>query len=621
MFVPQTADSLTALALDSLAATVSMMMRVRACRGAGLSPDGRRVAFISDITGIPQVWITDVEGGWPELVTALDDPIIHVAWSPEGSWLAFVLAPGGGMNCQVYLVRPDGTAMRRITDGGNENNWLKSWTRDGTAVSIASNRRTASAMDAYVIDTPSGDIRFMAQSNGIGFFTDVSRDGRHAVLFREEQRSDSNLFLVELGSRTEVCLTPHAGPGNFGGGRFAPEGQVIYLSSDLDRDLSAFGRVVLDQHNRPGQVEILAARDDAALQEFAITEDGTTAALVWNVAGRSDLVFLDLRTLKVTPGPTLPPEVIGGSTFSKDGRLLAMSGSGSTWPADVWVVERTSGNFWQVTRSPHPGIDLRALVRPEMVEFAAHDGVRLTGWLYGSRQFRAPGPIVLSFHGGPESQERPAFDSTYQGLLALGIGVFAPNVRGSSGFGKTFANLDNGSLRVNAIKDIETCVNYVIESGIAAPSRIGIMGTSYGGYMALAGLSEYPALFSAGATLAGIVNFETFFAHTEPWMAAISRVEYGDPETQRDLLKRLSPIHKIDRVIAPVLVLHGANDTNVPVVEAEQIVHSLRRRHVPVEFVLFGDEGHAILKLPNRIRAAVSIVRWFATHLKLEPHF
>jgi dipeptidyl aminopeptidase/acylaminoacyl peptidase len=256
------------------------------------------------------------------------------------------------------------------------------------------------------------------------------------------------------------------------------------------------------------------------------------------------------------------------------------------------------------------------MVRPELVHYRAHDGLQLSGWLYRPHEATGPGPLVLSFHGGPESQERPGFNSTYQALLARGMAVFAPNVRGSSGFGKTFVNLDNGALRENAIKDIKASVDSVVTAGAADPRRIGIMGGSYGGYMVMAGLTEYPDLFAAGANLFGIVNFETFFKHTQPWMAAISKIEYGNPETEAEMLRRLSPIHRIDRITAPTLVLHGANDTNVPVVEAEQVVEQLRKRHVPVEYVLFPDEGHGWRKMPNRIRSAVAIVRFFETYLK-----
>ena len=189
-------------------------------------------------------------------------------------------------------------------------------------------------------------------------------------------------------------------------------------------------------------------------------------------------------------------------------------------------------------------------------------------------------------------------------------------MRGSSGFGKRFVNLDNGALRVGSVHDIHAAADWLVQQKIADPKRLGIMGGSYGGYMTMAALSEYPDLFAAGANLYGVVNFETFFSHTEPWMAAISKVEYGDPDREREMLRELSPIHKIDRVKAATLVLHGANDTNVPVVEAEQVVDNLKRRGVPVEYVLFPDEGHGFRKTANRIRSTVTLVRWFEENLK-----
>ena len=191
-------------------------------------------------------------------------------------------------------------------------------------------------------------------------------------------------------------------------------------------------------------------------------------------------------------------------------------------------------------------------------------------------------------------------------------------MRGSSGFGKTFVNLDNGILRKDAVRDIKASADYLVNAGIADADRLGIMGGSYGGYMVMAGLAEYPDLFSAGANLFGVVNFKTFFENTEPWMAAISTVEYGDPETEADMLAELSPINKVDQVTAPTIVLHGANDTNVPVVEAEQVVESLRQRDIPVQYVLFPDEGHGWSKTENRVRSTVAIVNWFATYLLAE---
>ena len=593
--------------------------RVGAAWSPSFSPDGRRIAFLSRLSGTPQVWIVPTEGGWPEQITAMDDPIGAVNWSPDGSWLAFSAAPGGGLNTQVYLARPDGSGARRITEGGEEGTQISGWSRDGALLMLSSNRRTPAARDAYTYDVAAGKLTLVAENPGLGEIADLSRDGRRAVIARVKSRSDSNLYLKDLPGGGETLLTPHEGPGNFGGGVFSADGATIYLSSDKDRDRIAMARVALDKAGRPGAIETLEAREDADLEDFDITEDGATAALLWNVAGRSELQWLDLSSLKTTPGPALPSEVASALEFSRDGKMLALTVGGAAAPRDVWVIA-ADGAPRQVTRSPHPGIDLASLVRPELVSFPAHDGLTLTGWLYRPRGVHGaadgPGPAVLSFHGGPEGQERPIFRDVYQALLSRGIAVLAPNVRGSAGFGKRFVNLDNGPLRADGVRDIKACRDYLVKAGVADPKRIGIMGGSYGGYMVMAGLTEYPDLFAAGADLYGVVNFETFFKHTQPWMAAISTIEYGDPATQAAMLRDLSPIHKVDRVKAPTLVLHGAHDTNVPVVEAEQVVENLKRRGVPVEYILFPDEGHGWTRTPNQIRSTVEIVKWFGTYLK-----
>lgn len=488
----------------------------------------------------------------------------------------------------------------------------------GSHLLVSSNRRTPGAVDGCLLDSESGELQIVGENDGVGHFTDISRDGKYGILFREQNRSDNNLYLVELASNQEYLLTPHDGPGNFEAGHFSPDGQTIYLSSNQNRELIAFARVLLTAEHQPGPIEVLVARDDAELQEFALNEEGTLAALLWNVAGRNELAFLNLLTNELTAGPQLPGELAMELTWSQDSRLLAMSLTGAALPLDIWVLELSSGQLQQVTHSSHAGVQLEKLVQPELVTFPAHDGLQLSAWLYRPHGLAAPYPIVLSFHGGPEGQERPSFQQNYQALLAQGIAVLAPNVRGSSGFGKTFVNLDNGSLRFNAIKDIKACVEYVLNIGIASPGRIGIMGGSYGGYMTRAGLTAYPQDFAAGANLFGVVNFATFFAQTEPWMAAISKLKYGDPDTQAELLRDLSPIHKIDQVRAPTIVLHGANDTNVPVIEAEQVVSHLKQRDVPVEYVLFLDEGHGFSKTANCIQTTIAIVNWFVEYLNMQ---
>ncbi|MDQ3747476.1 MAG: S9 family peptidase, partial [Acidobacteriota bacterium] len=480
----------------------------------------------------------------------------------------------------------------------------------------SSNRRNPASTDSYLLDIKSGEMRMVAENKGTGGINEVSRDGRRAVVSRLLNRGNNNLYLIDVEGGKEALLTPHEGPGSFFGAQFSPDGRTIYFASNKDRDLLALARVKIDEAGQPGAIEIIAAREDGELSGGLMNDDGTMMVLIWNIAGRSELAFYDVKNNRVMPGPKLPAEIVGGLDFTDDGGRLAMVLSGAATPADIWTLDLKTRQLAQLTDSPHAGVDLTKMVRPELVEYSAHDGLKMSGWLYKPLGAKGAMPVVLSFHGGPEGQERPGFNGTYQALLMRGIAVFAPNVRGSSGFGKKFVNLDNGALRENGVKDIKATVDYVVKSGVADPKRIGIMGGSYGGYMVMAGLTEYPELFAAGANLFGITNFETFFKHTQPWMAAISKIEYGNPETEVEMLRKLSPIHRIDRIKAPTIVLHGANDTNVPVIEAEQVVDNLKRRNVPVEYVLFADEGHGWRKTPNRIRSAVLIVKFFEKYLK-----
>ena len=596
---------------------VSRMARIGAVIAPSFSPDGRWLSVISNVSGLPQVYVIPSAGGWPRMITDGIDPVVSAVWSPApgSNWLAITIAPGGGLNTQIYVAKSDGTGLRRLTEGGQDNNAFNTWSDDGTKIYIDSNRRDPASRDSFVIDVASGKIDLVAKTPGVGAITSVTADGRFALLSRLQSRGNNNLHLVDLANGRDILLTPHQGVAQYFG-EIANDGRAVYMASNEGRDLMAFIRVPLDASGTPGTAEVLRARATAELDGGRLNQQGTIAALMWNVSGRSELELFDLKANKTVAMPKLPGEIAGPPLFSADGKRIAVTVSGAAQPPDVWIAD-VGHAFRQLTFAQHAGVDLTTFVRPELVKYKAHEGLELSGWLYRPHAVRHPAPYVLSFHGGPEGQERPEFRSDYQALLSQGIGVFAPNVRGSVGFGKKFVNLDNGELRFNGIRDIKSSVDYLVANAIADPRRIGITGGSYGGYMTMVGLTEYPELFAAGVNLFGMVNFFTFFQHTQPWMAAISTVEYGDPMTQKDLLEKLSPLGKLDRIRAATMVQHGANDTNVPVVEAEQIVNHLKTRKVPVEYILFPDEGHGWRKVPNRITSTVEMVRFFDKHLNM----
>ncbi|MGS2642925.1 alpha/beta fold hydrolase [Streptosporangium sp. LJ11] len=389
-------------------------------------------------------------------------------------------------------------------------------------------------------------------------------------------------------------------------GILSPDGTTAYLLSDVGRDRAALVAVGED-----GAGVVLAERPDAELDQFALSADGRLAVLVWNDSGRSELEVIETATGETRPLPPLPAEVVSSIRVSLDGSLAVLAAEGPGHPSHVLLCDLETGGYRRIAGSGRiPGA-----AGAELVRFQARDGMELTGWLYRVPGARGPAPFVVYLHGGPESQERPTFNPLFQNLLAAGIGVLAPNIRGSSGFGRAFRNADNHALRFDAIDDVADCALELARAGLADPARIACMGRSYGGYLTLAALVTHPRLFRAGVDVCGMADFETFYERTEPWIAAAAVSEYGHPVADRELLRALSPLHSFDRLAAPLLIVHGARDTNVPLYEAEQALQAARAREVPCELLLFEDEGHEIRQIANRVTFVKNVVEWLRWHL------
>ncbi len=591
-------------------ARVAAMGRVGSATSPQYSPDGTQIAYITNLSGVPQVWRIPRGGGHPRAVSAGSEPASGVRWSPDGR-LAYAVSPGGGYGARLLLSDVGGIDIRALDDDGEANTFSGDFSADGRYW-FRSNVRDAASTDVWIWDPATGRASNAIPMEGLGWLSDIQ--GEKALVGRLVTRGDNNLWLDDLASGKRVLLTPHEGTASVDG-RFGADTRTVFVVHNLGLDHSVLARIDIGEDGTPSAPTTLASRDGIELEDFELADDRRSAVLVWNVAGRNELERIELDTGKREPLPAAPAELVYGIDIAPDGRGAVLSLAGSAAPADLWELDFASGRWTRLTYSPHPGVDLDALVKPELRTFKGHDGLAMGGWLYLPKDFKAPGPVVLSFHGGPEGQERPAFRADYQALLAGGIAVFAPNIRGSSGFGKAFMSLDNHAGRFDANRDIHSAAQFLIDAGIGDKARLGITGGSYGGYATMVGVTEFPDTFAAAANLFGMVNFETFFAQSTPWMGAISTGEYGDPKTQRQLLRDLSPIHKLDRVKTPLLVMHGANDTNVPLVEAEQIRDTLKARGVEVEFLVFPDEGHGWRKEANRVTSTLTLTRFFREHL------
>lgn len=593
------------------------------CWTPALAPDASAVAFVSDRDGSPRVWIQPL-GREAEArpVDTGPEPAADVSWSPDAGRLAVLVVPGGGEHTQVWTVRPDGGDLRPLASPAGGSASFVRWTGRG-AILLVAEVSTAGRTEAVLIDADTGG-REVVAAGSLTHPVAMSRDqGR--LLLRRGPRGVRRMYVADLPtgppSGLPAGLRGGAGNGLLGGGErpllaglpgstdhgaLSPDGMTAYLLSDAGRDRAALIAVSGD-----GEAVVLAERPDAELDRFALSADGRRAVLLWNDRGRSELEVLETGTGVVRPLPPPPAEVVSSIRMSLDGGQAVLAAEGPGHPSHVLLCDLATGGYRRVAGAGPLGAPAGA----EPVRFRARDGLELTGWLYRVPGVQAPAPFVVYLHGGPESQARPTFTPLFRDLLAAGIGVFAPNVRGSSGFGRAFRDADNHALRFRAIDDVADCASELVRLGAADPARIACMGRSYGGYLTLAALVTHPGLFRAGVDVCGMADFATFYARTEPWIAAAAVSEYGHPTADRDLLRALSPLHSFDRLTAPLLVVHGAQDTNVPVYEAEQVLQAARARGVPCDFLLFDDEGHEIRRSANRVTFVRNVVGWLGRHL------
>ncbi|MFI8231205.1 S9 family peptidase [Streptomyces sp. NPDC085900] len=625
-------------------------LRAHGCWYPSASPDGTEAAFICDRGGVPQLWAGPVQGDEVRLLDASPDPVTEVSWSPDGRWIAYTAAPGGGEHSRVLCVRPDGTG-RRILAGADPDTsaYLGCWARDGSAVAVTvavpavrtsgdgSPGGPATSLDGPAPRAGDGLSAYLLDPDGLASAALLATEADAATLRVCDLSFDGTLALLRRGPRgrreavvrrtadsATTCTMPVA-DGDPWIGRFSHDGRTLWLRTDADREFAALYALELDADGTPRAATPAAQRPGSGLELLSMAQDGRTAVLVWNVQGASELELLETtaaRSAADTTGPArpvpLPHEVVTRAVPAGAGRLLlALSGSRRR-PGVWWAHEGVS-----LLRTPWSSRDEDAVppdrppVRPVPLHLTARDGLPLSGWYYRApgRAQGEPAPCVIHLHGGPEEQERPVFNPLYHELLGRGLDVFAPDVRGSSGHGRSFVDADLGTGRFAALDDVADCAAHAVTAGLADPTRLAVMGRSYGGYLTFASLVWHPGLFRTGVAVCGMSDLLTFFAGTEPWIAESAAHKYGHPVHDRELLRSLSPMTRIDALRVPLLAVHGEHDTNVPPGESEQFVRAARERGVPAELLTLRDEGHEFLRADNRRLFRRTAADWMQRHL------
>ncbi|QWT25367.1 S9 family peptidase [Subtercola sp. PAMC28395] len=614
-----------------------------------MTPDADRVAFISDRSGLPQLWVQNVATGdelpEPTLIQFCDDPVIAVSWSADSAWLAVAVATDGGVRSQVWVVRPDGTDARRIGGDREHHAELGPWTRSGHRVVVTvPSTEVGEPTRTFLVEPVTGLFEPLAVGELIHVL-DLSV-GEALVVVRDGRRGHEFCVVVDRLSDEDHPLMPHNEHGHAATGattvaliRPAPAGAepgspvVAYLATEVDAPRQRLVALPLAPDGWRGVPRVLAERTDAELEALDADDAGRLLLLVWNRAGRSEIELYDTATDECTPVAGLPGLVATSPVLSRDGRTVILSVEGPLRPRELWRLDTAAHSWTRVTQVP--ALPEVALAEPTLEHFTGRDGLGLSGWLYrapaGTRtsgahakpiddadegeRARTAGPAMLSLHGGPEAQERPTFNPQHQAMVAAGITVFAPNVRGSSGFGREFSHLDDVHGRQGAFDDVLAAAQYLVDAGLADAGRIAVTGRSYGGYLTLASLAFSPGVFAAGIDICGMSHMMTFYRDTEPWIAAAAVTKYGHPDHDQKLLRRISPLTKVSNIDVPLLVAHGELDTNVPVNEAHQVVAALRELGRPVEYLELAGEGHEYRRAESKLLLAETMVHFLRQHL------
>ncbi len=577
-------------------------LKVRGAWGASWSPDSQRVSFLTEITGVPQVWEVPVGGGWPEQLTFHEERVSGAEYSPIRDEILFGMDAGGNERSQLFLL---GNGVERdLTRDPEAIHYSGGFSPDGARVAFTATRRNGTDFDVFVQGVPDGDPRIVWEVSGYHTASGWSPDGSFLIVARHHSNTDNDLYKLDLESGEATLLTPHEGEARFRSPNVTPDGKHLYLATDRDGDFVRLARLDLATLG----VEYLTP-DDHDVEEVELSRDGRLLAATRNVGGYSDLLLFNGRGGRM-PDPEVPRGIVGGLAFSPDSKRLAFTLVGPTRNPDVWTMQLPEGEERRLTRSSTAGIPPQSFKAPTIVRYPSFDGLEIPAVFYEPEDGNAP--VVVNVHGGPESQSRPSFAPVTQYLLGRGHAVLLPNVRGSTGYGKGYTHLDDVRLRMDSVEDLAHAAYWLRERG---HERIAVMGGSYGGFMVLAALTEYPDLWSAGVDIVGIANLVSFLENTGSYRRKLREPEYGSLEEDGDFLRSISPIHKADRITAPLMVVHGKNDPRVPVGEAEQIVDRVRENGGAVEYLLYDDEGHGLAKLKNRLDAYPKIAAFLDEHL------
>ena len=573
---------------------------------ANLSPDGETIAFSWDVTGQPELWVMPASGGQPKQIT-FKTGVRAPIWTPDGAKLFFSADRDGNEQPGYFALSGDGSTETEVLPAKRGDfRRFGDFAADGSFV-YASTARGAGVFDIYR-GTMEGDSELIFESTLGHYANSISPDGKYAIVTESVGGAGNNLYLLDLATKELTTISKptveNYASHTIGGFEWWPNSEGFYFSTSVDREFGtlafydvasgSFARVFESQHD-VGNLELCGPGEGGSYLFWTENDNGFDTLKGWHTVKKRPITI-----------PALPEGKYSLDCEGADSAKLMVRVNGWQTPGEIWMIDVASMQADKVFSSNLAGLDPAKLIRPQVVRLKARDGVEVQGILYlppdAERGENAP-PVLFGVHGGPSGQSQASFDAVSQYHAARGIAVFRPNVRGSTGLGRTYGMLDDREKRLDSVTDLVDMLEYLGAEGLVDPDNAAVLGGSYGGYMVNAVLAEYPGVFKAGVSLFGVADWITALEIASPSLKAADRIEFGDitEEKWREFYRVNSPIHKADKINVPVLYSHGVKDPRIDIYETEVMVKTLRANGVPAPFIRMPDEGHGWRKLSNQL--------------------
>lgn len=591
--------------------TIKDFLKINVSYKPSFSPDGSQMLYLNNDSGTAQIYLLDLKSGKSRQLTKLKDYIAHASFSPTENKIIYGVAEAGNENTQLFLIDSKTKKVTNLTKNLKARFNIGGWSNDGQQIAFTSNERNNIDFDVYTLNLRTKKKKLVWKNKGWWSSYGFSPFGNYLVINLSHSLVNDEIHLLNLTTRKAKQITELKKEAIYGWAEWLPNESGFFLRTNVDKEFIGVSFYSLKENTFK---RIYSPKWD--VEETNITKDGKYLSVITNEDGYNKLEILKTKNFRPISHIKFPNGYVTETNWNKEGTKLAFSFTSPTERWNVWVFDKTNNKVEKVTTSKIK-VPETLFIEPKLIHYKSFDGLKISAFLYLPKtKSKKKIPAIVNIHGGPEGQYQPVFGSVTQYLVYSGYAVIFPNVRGSTGYGKKFVDLDNIRKRMDSVKDLEYLHKYLKSNNKIDPKKVALMGGSYGGFMVLAGLYKYPNLWAAGVDIVGISNFVTFLKNTAEYRRYLRESEYGSLKNDRKLLESISPINHVKNIKAPLFIVHGANDPRVPLIEAEQMYRKLRTLKRNPTLLIYKDEGHGLGKLKNILDAYPKIVNFLDKYLK-----